>query len=570
MMESTDESLRDNPMSSRVRLASVTENPQSAMRTPGKIAERLKRHFPPNPILMVCCVAVLTMAGCIGIYREIVQLWMIWTGDPLRSIGMLIPPVSIVLFLRLWRQLGWELRGTWWGLLVILFSFLLSFVRLETVLAAVVGRAMFSVIPISLPVYLYFSGVVLMFAGARVWRLAWFPIGLLLLSQPLPGLRTQLIDIPLQNISAHVARSFATLIGFSPTTPQLRLMFSPDFGMFIAPGCDGIRGAVALGYVALILGYLKRVSWYCWIAYVAGGAFLGYLFNFVRLCALVLYYRLALGHPTLEGMAKQADYVIGSCLFLVATFLFLLLARRNQQGGPPAKVALDSGGSFHGIGNIYFKFVTFAIVLLVVVSLPSSAMKFNRRTTLTPESLASRMPTQVGDFVLIRTWYEQQGGTIVAEDGAYSAPGSGEIILSVWVAPLVHYHDANDCWLARGLQPELLSTRSFVAQGNGPFAFKTGFYSDGITDSLVVTSACTPGSCAEFAHIASNDLIGLLFLKPQMAGFSGSGEHPVSTLIRIDKLHSNEPKTVTHDLLLAEAQEFIEGLNPTSLSRAFQ
>jgi len=37
-------------------------------------------------------------------------------------------------------------------------------------------------------------------------------------------------------------------------------MFAPDFGMFIAPGCDGIRGAITLGYLALVLGYLKRVS----------------------------------------------------------------------------------------------------------------------------------------------------------------------------------------------------------------------------------------------------------------------------------------------------------------------
>src|ERR1035438_8642049 len=188
MIETTDESIRDKSMSPEVRPASVTENPQSAMPTPGRIAERLKKYLPPSPILMMCCVAVLTMAGCIGIYREIVLLWMIWNGDPLRSVGMLIPLASVVLFLRVWRQLSWEIRGTWWGLLVILFSFLLSFVRQETLLVAVVGRAMLSVIPISLPVYVYFSGVVLLFAGTRAWRRAWFPIGLLMLSQPLPGL----------------------------------------------------------------------------------------------------------------------------------------------------------------------------------------------------------------------------------------------------------------------------------------------------------------------------------------------------------------------------------------------
>jgi exosortase J len=570
MMETTDESLRDDPMIPGVRLASVTENTQSAMPIPGRIAERMKKNLPSIPILMSCSIAVLTVAGCTGIYRELVFLWMVWTGDPLRSIGMLIPPVSVVLFLRVWRQHRWELRGTWWGLLVIVFSFVLSFLRQKTLLLAVLGGASLSVIPTSLPVYVYVCGAVLVFAGTRVWRRAWFPVGLLLLSQPLPGLSNQLIDIPLQNISAHVARSFANLIGFAPTTPQLRLMFSPDFGMFIAPGCDGIRGAVAMGYVALILGYVKRVSWYRWIAYVTGGAFLGYLFNFLRLTALVLYYRLALGHRTLEGMAKQADYVIGSCLFLVATFLFLLLARSNRQNQSPAENMLDSRMSLPRIGNIYIKCAAFAIVLLVVISLPSSGIKFSRRTTLNPEYLASRMPLRVGDFVLVRTWYEQQGGTIVVEDGAYSTPGSDEIILGVWVAPFPHFHDANACWLARGLKPEMLTTQSFVTHGNGSIAFITGYYSDGITDSMVATTVCTPESCTKFPHIASKGLIGLLFLKPEVGELPGSLEHPVSTMIRIDKLHSDAARSVTHDVLSTDAQKFLAGLDPMSLSRAFQ
>src|SRR5208282_1924785 len=118
------------------------------------------------------------------------------------------------------------------------------------------------------------------------------------------------LDLPLQSLSAHIARSFANMIGFPPTNPELlRLMFTPDFGMFIAPGCDGMRGAVTVGYVALIVGYLKGVSIPRWLLYVTGAVLLGHLFNLIRLCTLVLYYRVAVGHPALEHVAKQADYV---------------------------------------------------------------------------------------------------------------------------------------------------------------------------------------------------------------------------------------------------------------------
>ena len=520
------------------------------------------------PRVIWCSIALLAVTGCFGIYRDLAVLWMAWTTDPLRSIGMLIPPASVVLTLRVWRQYGWELRGTWWGLPVIALSFFLSLLRQNAVLWAVAGRVVVTVCPVSLPVYIYGSGVVLLFAGTRVWRRAWFPLGLLLLSQPVPVFSSEVIDIPLQNISARVARSFATLIGFRPTTPELRLMFSPDFGMFIAPGCDGIRGAVTMGYVALILGYLKRVSVYRWIAYVFGSVLLGYLFNFIRLCILVLYYRVALGHPALQGFAKWADYCIGSGLFLVATLLFLRLAQRKQHTPATAWVPSGSAGPALRVRNFVFQCVFFGVVLLVALSLPSSALQ--HRPTLSPESLAARMPKQIGSFTLTRTWYETQGPTIVLQGGAYSAPGTDEIILGVWVAPFFHLHDAQECWLARGLEADSLTFQSFAIPGGETLPLRTGFYSDGVTDSIVVSAACTPASCTRFQQVSPGADVGFFFLKPESAGISGTGDHPVPIMLRIDQLRSERPKAVTYSQLSGEAQRFLASLDMTSLSRSFQ
>jgi exosortase J len=516
-----------------------------------------------------CGMAALTVVGCLGIYREIHLLWVSWTTDPLRSIGMLIPPASVALTLLVWRQLGWRLRGTWWGLPVIALSYVLGWLRQDMQLFAVVGRAMVSFIPLSLPVYVYASGVVLLFAGTHVWRRAWFPLGLLLLSQPVPGFMSGTIDLPLQNISARVARAFATLIHFAPTTPQLRLMFSPNFGMFIAPGCDGIRGAVTMGYMALVLGYLKRVSLVLWAAYVCGAVLLGYVFNFVRLCVLVIYYRIALGHPTLEGMAKQADYGIGCCLFLIAIFLFLWVANRKQVDPAPEETAVENDRLPPRSRIVVARCTAFAVVLLGALSLPSSAVRYNT-TSRTPASLAGLMPKQVGAFSLTRTWYEQEGGTIVLDAGAYSAPGSDEIVLGVWVAPLSNFHDPRWCWLARGLQPDVWKTQSFAVAGGKSLALNAGFYSDGISNSIVVNAACTPATCLQFANGGSNGKIGLLFLKPQASELAGSETHPVSIMVRIDRLQSDAPKSVNYDLLSDEAEKFLSGLDPMSLSRTFQ
>jgi exosortase J len=351
----------------------------------------------------------------------------------------------------------------------------------------------------------------------------------------------------------------------------LRLMFSPDFGMFIAPGCDGIRGAVTMGYVVLIFGYLKRVSWRRWIAYVAAAVLLGYVFNFIRLCVLVLYYRIALGHPVLENFAKQADYAIGSCLFLTAMLLFLKLVRHEGINQPTVDVAPPSSVRWPHIRTVWTKCAAFALLLLVAkLSLPSVMYKDKQVSAVTPESLAARMPKQIGDFTRTRTWYEQEGGSIFEQNAAYSRPGSDEIILGVWVMNNSYFHDTNLCWLARGLQPDVLTTRQFLAAGGKSLSLNTGFYSDGITDSIVVNAVCTPESCAQYQSTASGQKMGFLFMGFQSGQAAAAGQHPVSIMIRIDKLHSDLAKEQNYDQLAAETQAFLAGFDPASLSRAFQ
>ncbi len=546
----------------------MAENLQLA--SPDLAAERPKEELLTqrrSRYVLAAGIAILAVVGALGIYRELATLWMIWTTDPLRSIGMLIPPVSVVLSLRVWRQNGWQVRGTWWGLAVIGLSYLLSLLRFDTLLIAFFRDASIYLIPVSLPVYVYGSGVILLFAGTQVWRKAWFPIGLLLLSQPVPILTTGLIDLPLQSISARVARSFATLIHFAPNTPQLKLMFSPDFGMFIAPGCDGIRGSVTMGYVALILGYLKGLTWYLWMAYVAGAVFLGYLFNFIRLCVLVLYYRAALGHPALENVAKQADYVIGSCLFLVATLLFLWVARRKEQ---ERALPASPAERYSRMQSAWPKCGLFAALLIVVLALPSSALNYRRSNAIPIESFALRMPKQVGDFTLERTWYEQQSGTPLIQDGAYSAPGFDEIILGVWISRQYHLHDAESCWLARGLTPRVLSMQQFESADGKSVRLNTGYYSDGITDSIVTNAICTPETCSQYQSSESGKRLGIVFLAPQTSAVTGLGEHPVPIMVRIDRLHSNEAESKNDEVLAGEAQKFLAGLDLNGLSRRFQ
>jgi exosortase J len=533
-------------------------------------------------VLFWVCLVLLVAFGSLGLSSQFILLWGIWTTDPLRSIGMLIVPSSLVLILRVWQLRGWELRGAWWGLLPVMLAFFPIVFKRELIFSWVAGSLTLFVLPFTLPVYLYASGVILLFAGPRVWRQAWFPLALLLLAQPVPTLAVHLLDLPLQSQAAHIARSFATLIGFPPTNPELlKLMFTPDFGMFIAPGCDGMRGAVTMGYVALVVGYLKRASILRWALYVIGAVLLGHLFNLIRLCALVLYYRIAAGQPVLENIAKQADYAIGGFLFLVAAVLFLWIALRKEEKGSvmgdlsvPRDTAKASMGAER---NIYWKLAVLAVLVLIAAVPGARAIK-NRTESLvaslrsgaiTRKELDDRLPKQLGGYRLVRAWQEQLNGEPAVENAAYSTAASSEITVGVWLPPLEHI--VHWSRMIHGDSPEMRADRSFITSGGRLVLFDTAYYSDGVTDSLEGNAHCNPSACELSPESAGGVHLGPASLGfKDMMDFNTRGKRFVSIFFRVERPHADAPKTEIYQELSTESQSFLSNVDFTEFSKRFQ
>jgi len=270
----------------------------------------------------------LVLGLWLGFPTQITGLWHLWTTDPLRSIGMAIPVASLVLMVRVWRLNDWAHGGSWWGLVPVTLAFVFVIITARSgayVFISTHSSTSLNVMPVGVLLYTYVSGVVWLLGGGRAWRRAWFPLGLLLLVNPIPHAFDTLVDLPLQHLGAYAARSFAALLGVQVTGTALQIMFTPRLGMFIAPGCDGLRGGVAMGLIALVVGYLYRLSWRRWALYVAAAVVLAYLFNLLRLIVLVAYYWVAMRIPVLAGHATLADYLIGGVLFFCAAlFLFAL------------------------------------------------------------------------------------------------------------------------------------------------------------------------------------------------------------------------------------------------------
>src|SRR5271166_955594 len=231
-------------------------------------------------------------AAALGLYcfaPQLSVLWKAWTTDPLRSSGILIPPVSLLLCLRAWREHDWRTSArSWWGVALIVLALVGAKLGGTSQLGLMVfPGALLSGLPIGVLLSIYASGVVLLLGGKEAFRKALFPLMLLLVVNPVPSFINGLFDLRLQYLAARVARAFALALVPQVSGGQLEMIFAPDFGMFIAPGCNGLRGAVAMGYLSLIIGYLAQLSLPQRTLYCVCAVALAYLLNLMRLCALV-------------------------------------------------------------------------------------------------------------------------------------------------------------------------------------------------------------------------------------------------------------------------------------------
>src|SRR3984957_18000337 len=443
-----------------------------------------------SPTQAAGLAALLAVLGLSAVWPTAVLLWDLWTQDALKSIGMFIPLVSFVLVLRAWRSLGWEMDGSWWGLVILVVTAAVVHIRNQSLLIFVLSpQWSIYMPPHSLVAFAYGAGVVLLFGGTRLFRAALFPLILLWFVNPIPHIFNVLVDLPLQRASAHVARAFAIALGQPLSPDQLRLMFTPEFGMFIAPGCNGIRGAVTMGFIALIAGYVYRFRWSAHVAVVAGAVLLGYVFNFARLCILVLYYLVALRFAWLRSRAEMGDYIIGACLFLFGTFLLFYVVRRLSESPgqikPPALSGEWGSGDGRGFGrsSFYFRFAAMFVLVLFSSFGVASAYVLTHSGSYAAqikadETASGQFPARIGSYTLSRSWNENLFSGPLIFHWAQYVPPSGGTPISIGVSPVLGSHDTLICHSARGEDPLWRDQLTLPTAGNVPISFSASLYNN--------------------------------------------------------------------------------------------
>ncbi len=521
-----------------------------------------------SPHVPASLAALLTILGVSSIWPAALLLWSLWVTDPLKSIGMLVPLASLALILRVWRSIGWETQGTWGGLVLLFATAAAVYVRDHAVLVLVVApqwNVYFP--PNSLVAFAYVSGAVLLFGGTRLFRAALFPIFLILLVNPVPHIFNVFVDLPLQHASAHVARAFAHALGQPLTPDQMRLMFTPDFGMFIAPGCNGIRGAITMGMIALIVGYLSRFRWQAHAAFVVAAVLLGYLFNFVRLCTLVLYYIVALHFTRLQSHGEMADYIIGACLFLFATFLLTYIVRHAQNfTRPPAPANLPS--SAPAPNSLYLRYA--AMAALTVLGSVGIARAHAAASRIAPQdtSALGAFPTRVGPYTLARSWNEYvTGGPLIFQWADY-APADNSPHVAIGISPVLGSHDTLICHSARGEDP-IWHAELPAATAAGATSFSASFFADGATQYLETTTLCNGNSCGEYSDNRRH--LGFVYSRPSAASlFSRDPERPIPVMLRAETTDTALPPDLARQQLTTSTRAFLAALNLDDLTRPFR
>jgi exosortase J len=464
------------------------------------------------------------------------------------------------------------MNGTFWALPLIAFSIL--FARAIAAAPVVVGYdgQQLSLMNPGTALFLYGIGAALLFGGPRLLRASIAPLCLLLFINPVPSVFSSVVDLPLQHLAASAARSFAHLIGLQPTGEQLRMMFAPDFGMFIAPGCNGVRGAITLGYLALIFGYVRRLRPRMLLLITPTAFLLGYVLNFLRLCVLVVYYRIGMSFPSIQKHGVGIDYVIGCTLFLFATLgLGLLIRSLETSTAAVIQSAKQRQGAEIYPGARYSSYAatvrSLCFLVLTLAFVVSELRSANWQHAMLPnkQDVLSSFPSRVGPYRLTRTWAEHgSNGTIVLAMAEYAAsPNTGDtakrFTFGLWVGS--SHHLVADSKFIQGILAQWTGSFDATAQQALPVHFVTSFYDDGISRQYDAESTCSENGCSgrlgRFSHK------GFFFTAPGYSDlpFAPRG-NSLPILLRREWLDSDPtPSADLRAQFEADARLFMEQVN---------
>jgi exosortase J len=328
-----------------------------------------------------------------------------------------------------------------------------------------------------------------------------------------------------------------------------------------------------MGMIALVAGSLYRFKLRAWVGVVGCAVLLGYVFNLVRLCALVVYYIFALHAPLArawwQAHAAMADYVIGACLFFVAGALLVEVVRRfGVSGGmmwPP--LVVESAGDGPAPRGFGWRYVAFLAVLVLGSVSYVRALAAPHAAPLDEAVVNARFPRQVGAYTLVRQWDETLlNGPRIFHWLEYE-DAAGERV-SVGVSPVLGAHDTLICHAARG-EDWLWHGALTLPTRAGPTQLSGSLFNDGTHEYLEAATVCSGESCGQYTSERRH--FGFVFSKPDTTRLlTASPGRPIPVLIHAEVADAATAPELARVQLTGVLGGFLAEVDLAEFTRAYR
>ena len=334
-----------------------------------------------------------------------------------------------------------------------------------------------------------------------------------------------------------------------------------------------------MGSLALIVGYVRRLSAIRHISYVIGALACGYALNLARLCGLVLFYWLALRVEPLQGHAVGADYLIGGLLFFfAATFLSAVcwLKSGRADGDASAEtrhsaenVQLDIPESERawrqGLAYPVTRLAALCAMLLFFIAaawIGQANGTYSRQIagSAAGDVSGSLIPAEVGPYRIASRWRNDPHGWEMEEGALYSrGTGADPVQLDLRLTP-ARQHNGVGCYLVRG---EMLTSEHLerVRTAGAVAIFDVAFTSDGESVRLVAATECFDWGCAETPLFGWGMVLPHLSLKSLLVHATSRPATPlVAVSIMLDRRISHSGLRIAQSELFAQFAAFASAL----------
>jgi exosortase len=174
------------------------------------------------------------------------------------------------------------------------------------------------------------AGGVLYVAGKRALRLLLFPLTLLLLMIPLPGIIFNAIAFPLQLFAAQVASAVLEVCGV-PVFREGNVMHLAAASLDVEEACSGIRSLMSLTALCVVYIALIHKSWISRIILLAAVVPIAIIANVVRVTVTGMLAHYA----SVETAMSVFHTASGVSVFLLAATLLLGLSHLLRLSGVP-------------------------------------------------------------------------------------------------------------------------------------------------------------------------------------------------------------------------------------------